>query len=80
MNEFSLYEKDTYSRQGELYKIDEKFSFVYYSDSFVCDFIISDTYLVEEENTEKPVSKPLYGNTTNIRGETEPLPSFKSAG
>ena len=80
MNEFLLYENSTYSKQGELYKKEDKFSFVYYSDSFVCDLIISDTYLTEEENTEKPVSKPVYGNTTNIRGETEPLPSFKSAG
>ncbi len=80
MNEFSLLEKSTYEKQGELYKTEEKFSFVYYSDSMVCDLIISDTYLNEEENTEKPVSKPVYGNTTNIRGETEPLPSFKSAG
>ena len=39
MNEFSLYEKDTYSKRGELYKTEDKFSFVYYSDSFVCDFI-----------------------------------------
>ena len=79
MNGILLYEKDTYSKQGELYKTEYKFSFIYYSDSFVCDFIISDTYLVEEENSEKPVSKPLYGSTTNIRGETEPLPSFKGA-
>ena len=79
MNGFLLYEKDTYSKQGELYKTEDKYSFVYYSDSFICDFIISDTYLVEEENSEKPVSKPLYGSTTNIRGETEPLPSFKGA-
>ena len=80
MNEFSLFEKTTYTKQGELFKTEDKFRFIYYSDYFVCDLMITDGYLVEVENTEKPVSKPLYGNTTNIRSETEPLPSFKSAG
>ena len=80
MNEFSLFEKTTYTKQGELFKAEDEFRFIYYSDFFVCDLMITDGYLVEEENTEKPVSKPLYGNTTNIRSETEPLPSFKSAG
>lgn len=80
MNEFSLFKNETYTKQGELYKTEDKFSFVYYSDSLVCDLIISDTYLNEEENTEKPVSKPAYGSTTNIRGETEPLPTFNNAG
>ena len=80
MNEFSLYNKETYMKQGELSKNQENFSFTYYSDSLVCDMIISDNYLLKTEKTEKPESNPAFGNTTNIRGETTPLPSFKSGG
>lgn len=78
MNEFSLFDRATYNKQGELSKNEDNYSFVYYSDSLVCDLIISDTYLTETEKTEKPESKPAFGNTTNVRGETTPLPSFKS--
>lgn len=78
IKEFSLYEKNTYSKVGELSKNEENFNFTYYSDSFVCDMIISDNYLLITEKAEKPESKPAFGNTTNVRKETEPLPSFKS--
>lgn len=80
MNEFGLYDMGNYKKQGELTKSQDNFHFVYFSDSLVCEMMIYNTYLEEIEKTEKPESKPAFGNTTNVRGETTPLPTFKSAG
>lgn len=77
LKNFGLYNMENYSKDGELTFNDGDFSFVYYADSFVCDFMISNAFLHKTETTEKPQSKPAYGNTTNLRGETTPLPTFK---
>lgn len=74
---FGLYKRENYAKEGELTLNEGEFRFIYYSDSFVCDFMISNNFLHITEPTEKPQSKPAYGNTTNIRGETTPLPTFK---
>ena len=74
---FALYNKESFGKEGELTLNEGEFRFIYYSDSFVCDFMISNNFLHITEPTEKPQSKPAYGNTTNIRGETTPLPTFK---
>lgn len=74
---FGLYNKESFGKEGELTLNEGEFRFIYYSDSFVCDFMISNNFLHITEPTEKPQSKPAYGNTTNIRGETTPLPTFK---
>lgn len=77
LRNFGLYNMENYIKEGELTLNEGDFSFVYYSDSFVCDFMISNVFLHKIEATEKPQSKPAYGNTTNVRGETTPLPTFK---
>ncbi len=77
LENFGLYNIENYRKEGELTLNEGDFSFVYYSDSFVCDFMISNVFLHKTETTEKPQSKPAYGNTTNVRGETTPLPTFK---
>ena len=77
LRRFGLYNKESFGKEGELTLNEGEFRFIYYSDSFVCDFMISNNFLHITEPTEKPQSKPAYGNTTNIRGETTPLPTFK---
>ena len=77
MKNLGLYDIETYRKQGELNTEKDSFRFIYYSDSLVCDFMINNTYICASYPTEKPVSKPDYGNTTNIRGETRSLPTFK---
>ena len=77
LRSFSLYNKENFRKEGELTLDEGEFRFIYYSDSFVCDFMISNNFLHVTEPTEKPESKPAYGNTTNVRGETTPLPTFK---
>lgn len=74
MTEFGLYNMENYKKEGELTKTQDSFYFVYFSDSLVCEMMIYNTYLLEIEKTEKPESKPAFGNTTNVRGETTPLP------
>lgn len=77
LQKFGLLNMESYSKDGELTLNEGDFSFIYHADSFVCDFMISNVFLNKTETTEKPQSKPAYGNTTNVRGETTPLPTFK---
>ena len=70
LTEFQLYDIESYNKKGELTKTQDSFYFLYYSDSIVCDMIITNTYLKETEKTEKPESKPAFGNTTKLRTET----------
>ena len=77
LGNFGLFSAENYGKEGELTLNEGDFNFIYYSDSFVCDFMISNNFLHITEPTEKPESKPAYGNTTNVRGETTPLPTFK---
>lgn len=78
LKSFGLYNVENYGKKGELILSEAEYRFIYYSDSLICDFMLSNNFLYTTEPTEKPQSKPVYGNTTNIRGETVPLPTFKS--
>ncbi len=69
MNELKLNNKTEFEKTGELTETKDNFHFVYLSDSFVSKLIIYNTYLKEVPQTEKPVSKPAFGNTTNVRNE-----------
>ncbi len=67
LNEFGLYDKETYKKEGELTKTKGKNHFVYLSNSLVNEVIIYNTFLFDVPKTEKPESKPLFGKTTNLR-------------
>lgn len=58
---FSFDNKETLMSTGELTLNSENFSFVYYSNEVTSEFRITNTYLKKTETTEKPVSKPYYG-------------------
>ncbi len=72
MNQMLLYEKKSYESEGELTKTKSNFHFIYHSADLGSEFIIYNTYLISVPQTEKPVSRPLYGDTTKIRTETVP--------
>ncbi len=72
INQMRLYEKKSYENEGELTKIKNNFYFIYHSASLGSEFIIYNTYLKIIPETQKPESKPLYGDTTKIRTETVP--------
>ncbi len=72
INQMQLYEKKSYENEGELTKTKDSFHFVYHSASLGSEFIIYNTYLTDVPETEKPESKPMYGDTTKIRTETVP--------
>lgn len=73
LKEFSLYDEQSYSKQGELTKTDGNFRFVYYSTSLMSEMIITNTHLKETVPTEKPESKPYFAQTPSVRTETVPL-------
>ncbi len=68
-----LNETNSYTQTGELTLSKGNFHFVYYSTDLAIQFMIYNIHLHPIEKTEKPVSRPVYGNTTNIRTETVPL-------
>ncbi|MBQ8503285.1 MAG: hypothetical protein IJ491_03295 [Clostridia bacterium] len=68
-----LNDLSSYKAAGELTLTKGNFCFVYYSTDLVSMFMIYNIHLHPIEKTEKPESKPAYGNTTNIRTETVPL-------
>lgn len=68
-----LNETNSYTQTGELTLSKGNFHFVYYSTDLAIQFMIYNIHLLPIEKTEKPVSRPVYGNTTNIRTETVPL-------
>ena len=69
MKEFSLYNPDTIKKQGELNKTQDCFLFVYYSNPLASMFTVTNTWLCQVPETEKPESKPYFGATTNVDGE-----------
>ncbi len=73
LKEMCLYDKKSYSDEGELTKTKGNFYFVYLSSYLGSEVMIYNTYLKKVEETEKPESRPLYGETTNMREETAPL-------
>lgn len=70
MNDFSLYDTLSIKKQGELNKTQDCFHFVYYSNSLASMFTVTNTWLCEVPETEKPESKPYFGSTTNVDGES----------
>ncbi len=63
----------TYKSEGELTLEKGNYYFVYYSTDIASMFMIFNVHLHPVEKTQKPESKPFFGNTTNIRTETVPL-------
>ena len=57
----SLEDNATLSKQGELTLSEGNLYFVYYSNEITSEFRITNTYLQKIDTTEKPVSKPYYG-------------------
>lgn len=59
--DFSLQDYETFLKQGELTLMKDNFCFIYYSNEISSEVRIINTYLQKIEVTEKPVSKPYYG-------------------
>lgn len=72
LDEMRLYDKASYTEEGELTKAKGSFYFIYHSATLGSEFMIYNTYLKEIPETEKPESRPVYGDTTKIRTETVP--------
>ncbi len=72
LREMCLYDKRSYSDTGELTKTKGNFYFIYLSSYLGSELMIYNTFLKKVEETEKPESRPLYGETTNLREETVP--------
>ena len=58
---FSLNNYDSIYKTGELTTKINNYYFVYYSNEVTSELMIFDTYLYTVETTEKPVSRPYYG-------------------
>ena len=67
---FKLDDYQTYIKQGELTLKKENFYFVYYSTELISQVKIYNTYLHKIEPTEKPVSKPYYGEDFIVKEKT----------
>ena len=70
MKELSLYSYETIKKQGELTKTLDDFHFVFYSNSLVSMFTVTNTWLLPVPETKKPQSVPYFGATTNTDGES----------
>lgn len=73
IEKMSLNNISSYSKEGELNYNSGNFRFVYYSIGLCSVFTVYNIHLHPTEKTEKPESRPAFGNTTNIRTETVPL-------
>lgn len=73
IEKMSLNNLSSYGKEGELNLNIGNFRFVYYSVGLCSVFTVYNIHLHPTEKTEKPESKPAFGNTTNIRTETVPL-------
>ncbi len=73
IEKMSLGDISAYGKEGELNLNIGNFRFVYYSMELCSVFAVYNIHLHPTEKTEKPESKPAFGNTTNIRTETVPL-------
>lgn len=73
LKEMCLYDKNSYKNEGELTKEKDNFYFVYLSSFLGSEVMIYNTYLKKVEPTQKPESRPMFGDTTNIRTQTVPL-------
>ena len=61
LNSFELQNPETLYKQGELTLKRDNFYFVYYSNEVASEVIVYNTYIHTVEPTEKPVSRPYYG-------------------
>ncbi len=73
VKEMKLTEISSYMSAGEVTHSEGNFHFVYYSMDLCSMFMIYNIHLHPIEKTEKPISRPAFGHTTNIRTETVPL-------
>lgn len=73
ISDMKLNALSSYNTTGELTLGKGNFYFVYYSADLASMFMIYNIHLHPIEKTEKPESKPAFGNTTNIRTQTVPL-------
>lgn len=69
---FNLYKTETLTKNGELTLKSENFYFVYYSTDIISQFNIYNTYIEKIESTEKPVSKPYFGEDFIIKDKETP--------
>ena len=58
---FGLSSPETYNKLGELTFKRDNYYFIYYSSDISSEVMIFNTYLHTAETTEKPVSRPYYG-------------------
>lgn len=73
LSELQLYKIEAYKNKGELTKAKENYYFVYHSSNLGCELVITDTYLKDIPETEKPESRPMFGDIPDLRTETVPL-------
>lgn len=59
---FNLSNNMAFSHMGELTLEADNFYFVYYSTSIISQFTIHNTYVEKIKPTEKPVSRPYFGD------------------
>ena len=69
---FNLSTAETFAKNGELTLKIDNFYFVYYSTDIISQFIINNTYIQKIEPTEKPVSKPYFGEDFIIKDKETP--------
>ncbi len=67
IKEMSLHKLTTFSAEGELTMTKRDWHMVYYSNALASVFMIFNIHLHPVEKTEKPVSKPDFGNTAYTR-------------
>lgn len=69
---FHLSGTKTLTNNGELTLSKDNFYFVYYSTDMISQFTIYNTYIQKIEPTEKPVSKPYFGEDFVVKDKETP--------
>ncbi len=69
---FHLSSTETLTNNGELTLDKDNFYFVYYSTDIISQFTIYNTYIQKIDPTEKPVSKPNFGEDFIIKDKETP--------
>lgn len=68
----NLSSSETIMNNGELVLKKDNFCFVYYSTEIISLFTVYNTYIEEVKPTEKPVSKPYFGEDIIIKDKETP--------
>ena len=68
-----LSESAPFTSTGEITSRMDNYYFIVFSTDFSVSFTVKNIHISPVEKTEKPESRPAFGNTTNIRTETVPL-------